>query len=177
MTRHYLTVIWHSSLPSTCFLGGIWLKSNILALPSDTSPPLFPIRIHQLPIDLTPMIALAYLYHGSSECYIEEIFELSNSSEHPLNFTSFMTLISGSDDANVCFSRINQGEHMSHEKYRTKIENVQIPYTHNEKMNVTMHLNIFQDQLRSGNTESNALSYLLPLAQITMKPNKVTLSI
>lgn len=79
---------------------------------------LFPIRIIQLPIDLTPMMALAYLYHGSSEYYIEDIFELSNSSEHPLNFTSFMTLISGSDDANVCFSKINQEENMSLEKFR-----------------------------------------------------------
>ena len=40
-------------------------------------------RIIQLPIDLTPMMALAYLYHGSSEFYVEDVFALSESREGP----------------------------------------------------------------------------------------------
>ena len=75
-------------------------------------------RIIQLPIEMTPMVALAYLYHGSSEFYIEDVFSLSESSEHPLNFGSMMTLVSGSDEANLCYSKINQEEWMSPETYR-----------------------------------------------------------
>ena len=65
------------------------------------------------------MVALAYLYHGSSEFYIEDVFALSESSEHPLNFASMMSLISGSDEANLCYSKIGQEEElMSTEMYR-----------------------------------------------------------
>ena len=39
------------------------------------------IELEQLPIDLTPMVALAYLYHGSSEFYVEDVFALSESRE------------------------------------------------------------------------------------------------
>ena len=71
-----------------------------------------------MPIDLTPMVALAYLYNGSSEFYIEDVFALSETLEHPLNFTSMMTLISGSDEANFCYSKISNEEPISIDTYR-----------------------------------------------------------
>ena len=99
-------------------------------------------RIIQLPVDLTPMMALAYLYHGSSEFYVEDVFALSESSEHPLNFASMMSLISGSDEASLCYTKISQeGELLaSPELFRTKIESVAVPYTQTERMAVARHL-------------------------------------
>ena len=73
------------------------------------------------------MVALAYLYHGSSEFYIEDVFALSESSEHPLNFGSMMNLVSGSDEANLCYSKIGQEEPTSPEMYR-ELHNLFMPF-------------------------------------------------
>ena len=128
-------------------------------------------RIIQLPIDLTPMMALAYLYHGSSEFYVEDVFALSESSEHPLNFASMMSLISGSDEASLCYAKISQeGELLaSPELFRTKIERVSVPYTEAERMAVARHLQSFELHCRAVHMDSRAVAY----AQIAMNPNKV----
>ena len=52
---------------------------------------------------------------------------------------------------------------------RTKIESVVVPYTHNERMTVTRHLQTFEEHCRSVHMDSRAVAY----AQIAMNPNKV----
>ena len=103
------------------------MESQVVFQANTTSIESLPQRIIQLPIDLTPMVALAYLYHGSSEFYIEDIFALSESSEHPLNFGSMMNLVSGSDEANLCYSKIGQEEPTSPEMYR-ELHNSFMPF-------------------------------------------------
>ena len=72
----------------------------------------------QLPIDLMPLVGLAYLYHGCSEFYIEDIFGISESTEHPLNFDSMMGLISDSEEATLCCSKVGNEEPVFTEKLR-----------------------------------------------------------
>ena len=63
-------------------------------------------------------------------------------SEHPLNFASMMSLISGSDEASLCYAKLSQdGELLaSPELFRTKIERVSVPYTQAERMAVAHHM-------------------------------------
>ena len=92
-------------------------------------------------------------------------------SEHPLNFASMMSLISGSDEASLCYTKISQeGELLaSPELFRTKIESVSVPYTQTERMAVARHLQSFERHCRAVNMDSRAVAY----AQIAMNPNKV----
>ena len=92
-------------------------------------------------------------------------------SEHPLNFASMMSLISGSDEASLCYNKISQeGELLaSPELFRTKIESVSVPYTQTERMAVARHLQSFERHCRAVHMDSRAVAY----ARIAMSPNKV----
>ena len=66
-----------------------------------------------------------------------------------------MSLISGSDEASLCYTKISQeGELLaSPELFRTKIESVSVPNTQTERMAVARHL--------QGRTADCSIKYIL----------------
>merc|ERR1719188_611173 len=81
-----------------------------------------------------------------------------------------MSLISGSDEASLCYTKISQEQEelASPALFRTKIESVSVPYTQTERMAVSRHLQSFERHCRAVHMDSRAVAY----AQIAMNPNK-----